>query len=44
MAIIWSFCFVKVLNSRMGIILGICLGISFGISFGLIFTRKDKNK
>lgn len=44
MAIIWSFCFIKVLNSLAGIIIGICLGISFGISFGLIFARKDKNK
>ena len=45
MAIIWSVCFVNVLDSMAGIGVGVCLGVAFGLSFTLMFSsgnKKDK--
>ena len=42
MAIIWSVCFVNILDSMAGIAVGGCLGVAFGISFTLLFSSVGK--
>lgn len=45
MAMIWSVCFINILDSMAGVGIGICFGVAFGMLFTLMFSsgnKKDK--